>query len=113
MFSAGQTSVLPEGHRTDLTAECLLPRLHVGVCGHGGLHQARLPPDAADRGGLQPGREHRLQVPGRKHGEPGARAVLRQRVPGLQRAQVGGAPPVSQWECPLCVSLCVALHSHD
>lgn len=82
-------------------------RLHVGICSHGGLHQARLSPDAADRRGLQSGREHRLQVPGWKHDEPGASAVLRQRVPGLQRSQVGSPPlhspptPFSQWQSPL------------
>lgn len=92
------------GGRPDVS-QCL--RLHVGVCGHGGLHQARLPADTADRGGLQSGRQHRLQVPGRKHDEPGASAVLRQRVPGLQRSQVGAAP------LPLLFlsSLSVTLHS--
>lgn len=96
------------GKALTVNAECPLARLHVGVCGHGGLHQARLSPDAADRGGLQSGREHRLQVPGRKHDEPGASAVLRQRVPGLQRSQVGSSPLPSP---PLCAS--VALRSRQ
>ena len=75
---------------------CVALRVHVGVRGDGGLHQEGVPPDAAHRGGLQPRGQHRLQVPGREPRQPGARAVLRERVPGLQCTQVS-----------VCVCVCV------
>ena len=64
----------------------------MGVLRHGGLHQEGLPSDPADRGGLQPGRKHSVQVPGGEPEQPGEGPLLRQRVPGLQRSQVGGRP---------------------
>lgn len=67
-------------------------RVHVGVCIHGGLHQAGISSHSADCRGLQSGRKHRVQVPGGEQEKPGARAVLRERLSGLQRSQVGFYP---------------------
>lgn len=67
-------------------------RLHVGVCIHGGLHQADISSHSADCRGLQSGREHRLQIPGGEQEKPGARPVLRERLSRLQRSEVGLHP---------------------
>lgn len=67
----------------------------MGVCVNGRLHKAGVSPDPADRGGLQSGRKHCMQVPGREQDEPGASAVLCQRLSGVQRSQVCCCPLIS------------------
>lgn len=66
----------------------------MGVCIHGWLHQADVSSDPADCGRLQSGWEHCMQVSGREQDEPGASAVLRQRLSGVQRSQVGHRRPL-------------------
>lgn len=75
--------------KASLKPRPLPPRLHLGVCGDGGGGEAGAAPHEAGGGGLQPRGQRRLQVPGGEAGEPGARGLLRQRLPGLQRPQVG------------------------
>lgn len=67
---------------------CVYVRLYLGVCCNGELPLSTLPPDAAGGGGLQPGGQRGLQVPGGDVGQSGASPLLHQCLSGLQRPQV-------------------------
>lgn len=62
----------------------------MGVCSNGGLRQTNIPQHTACGSGLQSWWEHRLQVSRRKPSKPEPSDLLRQRLSGLQRPQVGG-----------------------